>query len=441
MDDFSKLSDAELRRIAGLAPDAPIPEPKKPWSATILPLSEDAQGKIQFDSNAGIVGGIKRAFTLPGQVYKGEINPASPEGVGRAIEAAGIYSPVSTVTRAGGNVFGYPTDKTLVPARPKAPATEALYGASDDAYARARSLGVEYEPKSVADMANATRSALEQEALFAEVAPRTFKILDNLSSVPSAGAGDRVTVPYTGLETARKLAGRVSRKAQSGEDQEAARRVVGAIDDFLEKGDPSSVVAGPAAAVSQVAREARGNYAAAKRSDNITGIGDYAELRALASNSGRNLDNSIRQRVADLFNPQHPERLLGFTPNEVAGLKSVVEGTQTRNRLRDFGNAFGGGGGVGASIVGGLAGSQTGSAYGTLVGALMGLGVPVAGMSARTAGGIMTRNAANKVAETTRKRSPLYEALVKDLPMEAVSPEGRAAIIRALMQAQQDQQQ
>lgn len=66
----------------------------------ILPISTYDDGSVGFDSDSGIVGGIKRAVTLPGQVMRGEVDPRSEEGFKRAFEMAGVVTPALAGARA-----------------------------------------------------------------------------------------------------------------------------------------------------------------------------------------------------------------------------------------------------------------------------------------------------------------------------------------------------
>ena len=61
----------------------------------VLPFSLDQTGRPQFDSNAGVLGAIKSAVSLPDDVYSGKIDPNSNEGIARAVNMAAMISPSS----------------------------------------------------------------------------------------------------------------------------------------------------------------------------------------------------------------------------------------------------------------------------------------------------------------------------------------------------------
>lgn len=83
---------------------APIQQPSpedQSYTGAILPFSVDAEGNKSFDSNAGILGAVKRAVMLPGEAMAGNIDPTSPEGIARATEFAGVFSPMSPAAGSG----------------------------------------------------------------------------------------------------------------------------------------------------------------------------------------------------------------------------------------------------------------------------------------------------------------------------------------------------
>jgi hypothetical protein len=131
----------------------------------------------------------------------------------------------------------------------------------------------------------------------------------------------------------------------------------------------------------------------------------------------------------------------GYSPEEIAALENVVEGDKLRNSLRFYSNLTGGGGGLGAVIsgaAGGAAGSAVGGAVGLpVVGAAVGGAIPATGMAARLGAGALTKRSLRLADELIRSRSPLYEQMMNDPKMQVISPERRAALVRALLIAGQ----
>ncbi len=82
---------------------SPQPE-SKAFTGSILPVSRDAEGNVSFDSNAGIVGAVKRSFMLPGDVMAGEVEPMSEQGIARAADFAAVFGPTSPAMGTGATI-------------------------------------------------------------------------------------------------------------------------------------------------------------------------------------------------------------------------------------------------------------------------------------------------------------------------------------------------
>lgn len=438
------------------------PPPQEPYSGSILPISKDAGGNIGFDSNAGIVGMLKRAVTLPGDVYTGK-TPAigsdghtSPELVDRSAELAGIASPAPAAMRAGEmGVLG-----ALAPQKVAPPSAQALKSAAGAGYDAARSSGLEFHSGSVGELGRSLQSALEQDGIIAELAPKTHAILGKIINPPEGS-----TASVANVEAIRRSLSHVT--GDNPTDNMAAGRAIRGVDDFLGNFDPAAVVdrTAPAqgtgavpygapiidqggiagadpAAVAQTLRDARGNYAAAQRSNALTGdldkantgILERAENRAQATNSGRNLDNAIRQRVASLL--ERPRNVSGYSDAEMAALQAVVDGGPVRNTARNVGNLLGGGGGWGqaatgaaGAVAGGMAGGNTGIGI-----ALGGLAPMTVGTFAKAIENSLARRSLGKADAMVRQNSPLYQNMQAQQPMAVPALDRNTAVLRALME-------
>lgn len=409
---------------------APAPG-KKMVPLSVLPFSVSEDGNdFKFDSNAGVLGAVKRSFMLPGDVATGKVDPMSPEGRARALEMAATFSPMPAATRAGeGGMVA------LRQAQPEVPTTNALRTAAKEGYDTARSLGVDYSPKHVSGLAGSIAQDLNGAGFVPKNAPTAHGLLDDLATPPVAGPGETVLTPFDNLHAARKAFRILSQERKDGQltpNAAAASRALGKIDQFLENPPEGAVLRGPGQEAGQILKDANGNYAAASRSDTLNGIDDAAELRAAAANSGKNIGNSVRSRVASLL--LNPKKLSGFSPEEIDALRGVTEGTATRNVMRDVGNLFGGGGGLGAVVSGGVAGAGAASAtHNPLVGGLIGFGVPAVGFAAKAGENALTRRALGAADEMVRSRSPLARELQNNAPMIEQYPIARQALVRALM--------
>lgn len=407
---------AEITRLRA-APPPPV------WSGSILPFSKDAKGQVSFDTNAGIIGAAKRAFNLPGEVMRGEVDPKSDQGIARAMEMATVVSPVNPAVRAGSLAVPGPVQAAAQKVKP--PTAEALHQAADAGYDAARNMAVDYSASSVKTMADGVRRQLESDGILGELAPKTFSLLQKLTSPPEGGIA-----PLTGIEAARRAFGHAAKDFSNPTEQLAARRAIDGIDEFVARSDPASVVAGPASAAASLFEKSRANFAAAKRSDRITGAEEAAELGAKANNSGANVGNSIRQRAKGIL--LDPKKRAGFNDEEIAALESVVRGTATQNVLRRVGNLFGGGGGLGQFITAAGAGAAGGAAGGGW-GAAAGMALPLVGMGARGASNAMTRRALQRTDDLVRSRSPLHSENVGNALYMPKSQTRENALLRLLM--------
>lgn len=387
---------------------APPPKPaSERWSGSILPLSESPEGGVQFDSNAGILGSFKRAVTLPGDVYAGKVDPMSPEGIGRAGELAGFFSPMSPAVRAGEAAIPGVANG-LRAAKVEPPTAEALKAAASKGYDAVRDMGVQYSTDAVTRHIGGLRAGLEQDGILGELAPKTFAILSKFDNPPPNSV-----VTSAGLEAARRAARNAAKDFTNPTEQKAAQRLIQGLDQFVERPDPSGVVAGPAAAAGDALTAARANYAAAARSGKLQGVEERAQLNAAKANSGFNVDNAVRQRADAIVSK--PKEAAGFTPDEIAALKEIIKGNAVRNTIRTAGNLAGGGGGLGAAVSGAIGGAA-GGALGGPAGMVAGAAVPLAGMGAKGIANRMALSELGKLDAATRARSPLYLEMLGQAP-------------------------
>lgn len=404
-----------------------VPAQSGGYSGSILPLTRDAKGHVSFDSNAGILGAIKRAVTLPGDVVSGktpimgEDGHTNPEVIDRSFDLAATAGPMNPAIRAGDRAIPGAA-KTLIPGRAEVPTTQELAAAGKADITSARNSGLEITSNSVADWSRKTQQQLFEDGIHPVDAPATYAKLRELETAPP---GSFATA--SNLQSLRESLGNTAQNFNpaAAKDQLAASRSIRGVDQFLPSLDASSVLAGTPAATQKLFEQGRGNYAAAMRSNDITGaldrantgILERAEVRAQAANSGRNLDNTIRQKVASLL--EKPKEVSGFSEPEIAALNDTIEGSRTRNFARYIGNLAGGGGGLG-QIVGGAIGGGGGFALGGPVGAAIGASIPVAtGAGAKSIANALAKKSLSKVDEMLRKRSPLYQERLSATPAQA----------------------
>ena len=424
-------------RVSG-APTVANPTPATPtpvFSGSILPLTRYSDNSVGFDSNAGVVGLAKRtlqgawnAATLPGDVATGKVDPNSQQAIERSANLAGLASmPLVTGEAIPGALA---TAAKVTP-----PTADVLHAAASAGYDAARNMGVEYHPLAVSAMAQAVQSNLFDQGVLPELAPQTHAILNKLQAVPDVPS----TVPFSSLEAARRAFGRAAGAFTNPTEQFAAKNAQNAIDDFVTTADPSSVVAGPAAAVAKTVKDARANAAAGFRSDRINDREEAAALNAAAANSGQNTGNAIRQRTKGIL--ASPKLSAGYNPAELDSLRSVVTGTPISNASRIAGNVLGGGGGM-HSYLTGVSGAAAGYEAAGVPGAVAGATVPLLGAGAKHLDSALTAARLKAADELVRSRSPLARAQAAAAPSTistgaALGP----ALVQSPLQQQFNQQQ
>jgi hypothetical protein len=277
-----------------------------------------------------------------------------------------------------------------------------------------RAMGVIYDPSAVQARLGATISQMKQDGILASAVPRAMGSVKMLAT--------NQAIPISDLMAARSALQKtaIATKVSNPTEGEAVGRLIDAIDGIIS--DPSVAIAGPAVQASRIHKDARGNYAAAKRSEQLFGIDNpygaptrglagKAQLRANATASGMNMDNLIRQKVATLLSD--PKQVSGFTKTEIGLLETVANGTAPRDAIRWVGNYLGGGGGLGAtaSSVAGAVG--TGIATGDpLLATLAFAAPPTLGAGAKALANKLTMAALRRADEAVRMRSPYFSSAV-----------------------------
>lgn len=423
---------------------APVQNNGQPWGnyeqkpsptvfeGSVLPLSKDAEGNVHFDSNAGLVGTVKRAFMAPGDAMNGNLQvldakgDVTPEAIARGYDFASTFSPMNPGVRSGDMAVPGVKGAFKTP-DVEAPTAEALKAAAKQGYEELRGLGVDYKTSAVNDLSGQIGTLLTQDGITPSLAPKTYSVLAGLSEAPEGSVAS-----LDGLTAARRAFGHAAADFSNPTEQLAAKRAMEQLDQFISRSDPASVVRGPAEQVGPILSDARGNYAAAKRSETLTDLTDAAQLRANAANSGANAGNTTRQRVASLL--LNDKQSAGFSPEEMTALRGVNEGGPAANATRTVGNLLAGGRGVGASLLG-LGGAVAGASTGHPELAAAGASLPLAGVVSRELSNVLTERALSQVEKGVRKRSPLYEAMVKASPSEPKLPTKSAALVRAMLMA------
>lgn len=316
-----------------------------------------------------------------------------------APEIAAKDDPQKMYEAAKGDV-----DMALTAASPRAPKTPTfpaptipeLKAAAKTGFESPEVTGLEIHPKVITDFASGAHVELNNAGIDEVLAPKTFSLLTRLQKAPAGS-----TITGANLQTVRRAFGNAAASPDATE-RLAAKTVIDKLDELLPNIKPADVISGDSAAAASTLEEARGNYSAAKRAETIDNKTIQAELRAAAANSGQNVANTVRQRMADIL--IKPKEQRGFSPSELSQMEDIVRGSTAGNALRIGGNLLGGGGGLGAAVSAGIGGFVTGGP---------GAAAPVVGFGLKQLSNYLTLRQTERLSEAIRMRAPLASSMSK----------------------------
>lgn len=362
------------------------------------------------------------AATLPGDVASGAGNVA-PKTPGtwsdedearlqlnnagladRASALAGVASPAAVASRVGVGAMGVPLRHSVAP-EIATPSISELKAAATAGYESPVVGAVKISAGAAPRLADEIQGNLFNELGVDEnLAPKTYGILNKLKAMPQPEEGE--PDPFLTVANLRSLRRTLGNAAGSIDPTErlAAKSSMQHLDEYLANMPEGDVIAGDPKAAAAILKDANANYSAMKTASDFDVRMTRAQLRAAAANSGMNVGNTIRQRMADII--VTPKLARSFTPDELAQMKSIVEGTPVTNATRYAGNVLGGGGGMLAALYGlGHAGIA-----------------PIAGYMLRKMGNFQTTRAAGALNEAVRMRSPLGQERAADALAQQTRP-------------------
>lgn len=328
--------------------------------------------------------GLEQATHAAGTVIAPEI--AAKEDRQKNYETAKGDVDTAMSAMAPGKVRA-PVVKTV------APTIQELKAAAKADYQSPEVVNLEVKPTTIRNYSDTAKAVLGNEGFDANVAPKTFGILETLQKIPPGS-----TVTGQNFNSLRKMLGKAAGSIEPAE-KAAASMAIEHLDSFIPAIPGSEVIAGDVGAAASKLETARGNYSAAKQAEKIDDKVIQAEVRAASANSGMNVANTIRQRMADVV--LKPKERRGLLPEEVEQAKAISEGTRTQNVIRGVSNILGGGGGLGtvaAATAGGLATGGPGAL------------APLAGFALKALSNKLTIRQADKLSEAIRSRAPLASA-------------------------------
>lgn len=299
------------------------------------------------------------------------------------------------------------------------PSADALKDAARAGYDHPDVAAVRIAPQAVSDLADTIQADLTKRG-FRPRAGQGGVAFDTIDELRNSTA----PVTVADIDSVRKALGQVGKSGIPTADSVAANKAIAHLDDFLPNLNQSDLLAGDATAANRIMQDARGNWAAAKRSNMLTDKIDAAELQAASANSGHNLENALRQRMRSVLTS--PKLSRGLSSDERSAIEAFVRGGPVSNVVRHIGNYLGGGGGLGHLVTTGA-----GAAVAGVPGAIA---APAAGLALRAISN-MTATAKVRALDTLlRSRSPLALQVAQQLPPQLVRslPKQSAAILAAM---------
>lgn len=363
---------------------------------------QSAQQAVNLAKGVGNVamGGLSYVFSPISAGLRTIVGKPIEENTGipkEYTEFAGAFALPGAIAKVGeaGRLLKSPASK--------APSVDELKTVASAGYESPAVTGFEAKPSVIRPLADAIEQDLFKGRANEISAPTTFKILGKLKEAPPD------TVAFTGdnIESLRRAFGDVTPvkdatgKVINGADIRAAKIAQNRIDEFLPKIEQTDVLAGNPKAAADTLAEARANYSAAEGAATIDRKTVRAELRAAAANSGRNMSNTMRQRIADIL--LDPAQMRGYSQNEIALMNQIVRGGKVENAIRYAGNFLGGGGGLGAMLT---------TAEGIKTLGPVGVALSLPGAALKSLSNAITMKNIDRLNEMIRADSPLGRQMI-----------------------------
>lgn len=367
--------------------------PKQPSPFSVLPLSSNSEGNIQFDSRAGILGALLAGPRLTKDAYEGNVNLSSPEGIGRSLELGLSMSPMGPVRSLAGPAIA-------------APARDELKAASKSGYDAVRDADIAYNSDALASHIGDLRSQLLNEHGIKDVtAPKSFDALRTLEAETAKGP----TTNIRDVEIARRQLNAAAGDLANRTEGKASKNLKQGLEDFISNPPQGAVPAGKfddAVAAAGLMKDARGNAAAQFRAQTLDKLKADTEIDALR---GADPAKAIKTRAAQILKSDKLSR--GFSEDELGVLREVVGSGGISSKV----GGILGGGGLGAVTAGAQRGAA-GLTFGGIPGGILGAASPLLGNFAKGRGVANTQKALEAVNELVRQRSPMYRDLLEKAP-------------------------
>ena len=269
----------------------------------------------------------------------------------------------------------------------------AIYNKLDNA-------GVTIEQPKIASLASDIAKTAKKEGFNARIHPKVAAALDEISNSSSQN------MTLSELDTMRRVARAAARSIEPDEAR-LGSIIVNKIDDFMNKLPESSLSGKADINIGPMYKQARDLWQRSKKSETIMDAVEKAKLQA----SG--FENGLRTQFRSLLN--NKKKMQGFTQDEKAAMRKVVQGGGAENTLKFLGK-FGFSEGHATSMLGSSIGVAGGAAIGGAPGAVA---VPLIGQVSKSLAQRLTRNNAqfaDQIIRAGKNGKQIALAYVKNTP-------------------------
>lgn len=375
---------------------------------------------------------VPAALAGPGGIGKKLVTQAVVPGLTSEAAGQAMHSTAAEpYARIAGGILGGAganmASNALVSraAKVATPTVDELKATSRSQFTHPEVAAVQIKAAPVNNLADTIRVDLEKQGFRDYANPVPFKAIDELAN-PRTASATAANVPVTvqdigsirgvlhnaGLE--RDAFGKLT------PDAVAANIAVEHIDNFLVGLKQPDLIAGNAQKAAALLKEARANWGAAKRAENIQTLQRNAEIQAGSTYSGGNQNNATRQALRPLLR-NDASKAYGYNDAELAQLEKAVTGTPVGNTARWVGKKLGNLAST-AGVVGSIASGNP-----------LPLAVIPAGMTARAIGNASASRQGRALDEMLRSRSPLMAARQAATPAAQTQPIYNKALLNALL--------
>jgi hypothetical protein len=258
-----------------------------------------------------------------------------------------------------------------------APSTDQVRAQSSALYDEIGNLDVNINAGAFDDWLGQTTEKLQREGLDilpgTPLNPRTARALQTGEEMVGQMSQDPSTaIPFSQLDQFRRRLGSAAADMQNPSDSRLGSMAIGELDDFVQRLGPDDIATGDVQALQSLIPKARQLWAQASRAGLIDDAIENSQ------NYPSNAASGIRNQFARIL--RNPRLVRGFSAEEVAAMRRVVQGSIPERLVHLLG------GGIGQ-----MAQMGAGVAMGNFPGFLAGAGT--AAITQRASEGIARRNA------------------------------------------------